>query len=420
MLHNKELPKDCNKVSIYTSLVDDATCIPDVGNNRFKIVKDAVGGFFAWPKDLVVFNPKIEDLDIDMTERLRMQYKDTDGEGPGTLEGRKTGAQMSGGHFVARLGAYQAEDMQETYGYSRLSSNGSTEAAVEEEVQQMRQGLSQHREIIARLMTKQATYLSLMVDGMTELLEQRGMSHEGYRNTTEILDGNNVAPLRSDTIRLVQNGCSFHTLRSEDPNQHLKDFLKVVDSLDLDVANSFIGGSNIDRPELAIKLQIQIFYDHVSFHLKREIDHIGGGKLHDKNAEESWEIIENLDLHDHEEKENDKDIEKNEVVNKNIIEPSKVVDKKKEVKDGTDDAPVRSINEKVSGGQIREEELVEIPRSQPVGYYLKHEINKKLIEGLIGNQRSNDSFPAMQLGKIDDEAYNSLPVIFDEEKPEST
>ncbi|GJW03402.1 hypothetical protein Tco_1562258 [Tanacetum coccineum] len=58
MLHNKGLPKDCYKVSIDTSLVD-ATCIPDVGNNSFKTVKDAVGGFFAWPKDQVVFDPKV-------------------------------------------------------------------------------------------------------------------------------------------------------------------------------------------------------------------------------------------------------------------------------------------------------------------------------------------------------------------------
>ncbi|GJW64989.1 transposase, Ptta/En/Spm, transposase, Tnp1/En/Spm-like protein [Tanacetum coccineum] len=57
MLHNKELPKDCYKVSIDTYLVD-AACIPDVGNNGFKTVKDAVGGFFAWPKDQVVFDPK--------------------------------------------------------------------------------------------------------------------------------------------------------------------------------------------------------------------------------------------------------------------------------------------------------------------------------------------------------------------------
>ncbi|GJW70623.1 zinc finger, CCHC-type containing protein [Tanacetum coccineum] len=62
-------------------------------------------------------------------------------------------------------------------------------------------------------------------------------SHEGYRNTIELPVWNNVVPLRSNIIRLVQNGCSFHRLRSKDPNQHLKDFLKLVDSLDLDGDN---------------------------------------------------------------------------------------------------------------------------------------------------------------------------------------
>ncbi|GJX37872.1 MAK10-like protein [Tanacetum coccineum] len=70
-------------------------------------------------------------------------------------------------------------------------------------------------------------------------------SHEGYRKTIELPVGNNVVPLRSDTIRLVQNGCSFHGLRSEDPNQHLKDFLKLVDSLDLD-------GENRERTRLCL------------------------------------------------------------------------------------------------------------------------------------------------------------------------
>ncbi|GJV71202.1 MAK10-like protein [Tanacetum coccineum] len=69
--------------------------------------------------------------------------------------------------------------------------------------------------------------------------------HEGYMNTIELPVGNNVVPLRSDTIRLVQNGCSFHGLRSEDPNQHLKDFLKLVDSLDLD-------GENRERTRLRL------------------------------------------------------------------------------------------------------------------------------------------------------------------------
>ncbi|GJT38735.1 zinc finger, CCHC-type containing protein [Tanacetum coccineum] len=62
-------------------------------------------------------------------------------------------------------------------------------------------------------------------------------SHEGYRNTIKLPVGNNVVPLRSDTIRLVQNGCSFHRIQSENPNQHLRDFLKLVDSLDLDGEN---------------------------------------------------------------------------------------------------------------------------------------------------------------------------------------
>ncbi|GJX40701.1 hypothetical protein Tco_0255691 [Tanacetum coccineum] len=62
-------------------------------------------------------------------------------------------------------------------------------------------------------------------------------SHEGYKNTIKLPVGNNVVPLRSDTIWFVQNGFSFHELRSEDPYQNLKDFLKLMDSLDLDGEN---------------------------------------------------------------------------------------------------------------------------------------------------------------------------------------
>ncbi|GJR35692.1 zinc finger, CCHC-type containing protein [Tanacetum coccineum] len=69
--------------------------------------------------------------------------------------------------------------------------------------------------------------------------------HKGYRNTIELPVGNNVVPLRSDTIRLVQNGCSVHGLRFEDPNQNLKDFLKLVHSLNLN-------GENRERMHLSI------------------------------------------------------------------------------------------------------------------------------------------------------------------------
>nr|GEY27632.1 zinc finger, CCHC-type [Tanacetum cinerariifolium] len=75
------------------------------------------------------------------------------------------------------------------------------------------------------------------VNPIRSLRDYSKPSHEGYRNTIKLPEGNNIVPLRSDTIRLVQNGFLFHGLRSEDPNQHLKDFLKLVDSLDLDSEN---------------------------------------------------------------------------------------------------------------------------------------------------------------------------------------
>nr|GEU38667.1 MAK10-like protein [Tanacetum cinerariifolium] len=96
-------------------------------------------------------------------------------------------------------------------------------------------------------------------------------SHKGYRNTIELSVGNNVVPLRSDTIRLVQEGCSFHGLQTEGPNQHLNDFLKLADSLDLN-------DENRERT--------------------RTIDQSTGGKLHDLNAKESWALLEDLALYD--------------------------------------------------------------------------------------------------------------------------
>ncbi|GJY69537.1 MAK10-like protein [Tanacetum coccineum] len=143
-------------------------------------------------------------------------------------------------------------------------------------------------------------------------------SHKGYLNTIELPIGNNVVPLRSDTIWLVQNGCSFHGLRSEDPNQHLKDFLKLVGSLDLDGDNkertrlclfqfslhdqasnwleSLPAGSITTWEDLTTRFLTQFFPPGRTC----EIDCAAGGKLRNKNVDESWEIIENLALYDHE------------------------------------------------------------------------------------------------------------------------
>nr|GEU96393.1 zinc finger, CCHC-type [Tanacetum cinerariifolium] len=199
-------------------------------------------------------------------------------------------------------------------------------------------------------------------------------SHEGYRNTIELLVGNNVVPFRSDTIRLAQNRCSFLRLRSEDPNQHLKDFLKLMDSLNLDDKNRerrmrlrlfkfslpdqasnwlerLLAGSittwedlttrflaqffpprriaklrndilmfqqhhgesqskawthfkdllqKVTHHGIDIWLQVQIFYDHVNPVTRRTIDQSAGCKLHDRNAKESWELLEDLALYENE------------------------------------------------------------------------------------------------------------------------
>ncbi|GJW86947.1 MAK10-like protein [Tanacetum coccineum] len=169
-------------------------------------------------------------------------------------------------------------------------------------------------------------------------------SHEGYRNTIELPVGNNVVPLRSDTIRLVQNGFSFHGLRFEDPNQHLKDFLKLVDSLDIDrsittwedlttrfLAQFFLPGrtaklhndtlmfqqhhgeslseawtrfkdllQKVPHHGIDLWLQVQIFYDHVNPVTRRTIDQSAGGKIRDLNTEESWALLKGLALYDNE------------------------------------------------------------------------------------------------------------------------
>ncbi|GJU35384.1 hypothetical protein Tco_1183738 [Tanacetum coccineum] len=122
--------------------------------------------------------------------------------------------------------------------------------------------------------------------------------------TKDVHRMNDLVPLRSDTIRLVQNGCSFHGLRSEDPNQHLKDFLKIMDSIDLNVETRertcLRLTPKVPHHGIDLWLQIQIFYDHVNPITRQTIDQAAGGKLRDKNDEESWALLEDLALYDNE------------------------------------------------------------------------------------------------------------------------
>ncbi|GKC59584.1 zinc finger, CCHC-type containing protein, partial [Tanacetum coccineum] len=54
-------------------------------------------------------------------------------------------------------------------------------------------------------------------------------------------------------------------------------------------------------------------------------------------------------------------------------------------------------------------EVEEVLSSRPIEYYLKHRLNEKLIEGLVDNNRFNDSLSRARVGKIKGKTYNVLP-----------
>ncbi|GJX79027.1 hypothetical protein Tco_0327176 [Tanacetum coccineum] len=92
----------------------------------------------------------------------------------------------------------------------------------------------------------------------------------------------------------------------------IKDFLKLVDSLNLDVANRERTRSISTWEDLTTRFLAkffpprrtailrQIFYDHVNPATRRTIDQSTRGKLRDKNDKESWALLEDLALYDNE------------------------------------------------------------------------------------------------------------------------
>nr|GEV56237.1 MAK10-like protein [Tanacetum cinerariifolium] len=126
-------------------------------------------------------------------------------------------------------------------------------------------------------------------------------SHEGYRNTIKFPGGNNVVPLRSDTIRLVQNGCLFHGLWTAKLRndilmfqQHHRESLSEAWTRFKDLLQKF------SHHGIDLWLQVQFFYDHVNPVTRRTIDQSASGKLRDQNAKESWALLEDLALYDNE------------------------------------------------------------------------------------------------------------------------
>ncbi|GJS75130.1 hypothetical protein Tco_0725011 [Tanacetum coccineum] len=126
-------------------------------------------------------------------------------------------------------------------------------------------------------------------------------SHEGYRNTIKLPEGNNVVPLRSDTIRLVQNGCAFHGLRTTKLRNSILMFQQHHGESLFEAWTRFKDLlQKVPHHGIDLWLQVQTFYDHVNQATRHAIDHSASGKLLDKSAEESWALIEYLALYDNE------------------------------------------------------------------------------------------------------------------------
>ncbi|GKE15412.1 zinc finger, CCHC-type containing protein [Tanacetum coccineum] len=151
-------------------------------------------------------------------------------------------------------------------------------------------------------------------------------SHEGYRNTIELPVGNNVVPLRSDTIRLVQNRCSFHRLR----------FLK-------ELMTSRTPEKVLIREEAKIPVT-------------KNINSISLVRGDEEGSDKMDETLDNT-------------------MKPTVIETEKPV-KEAERNNETKNKPVKKAKKK---------KVEEVLSSRPVEYYLKHRINEKLIKGLVDN-----------------------------------
>ncbi|GKC93203.1 zinc finger, CCHC-type containing protein [Tanacetum coccineum] len=120
--------------------------------------------------------------------------------------------------------------------------------------------------------------------------------HEGYRYTTELPEGNIVEDLTTRfltqffpperTAKLCNDILMFQQRQGESLSEvwtRFKDLLQKVPHHGID-----------------LWLQVQIFYDPVTPATRQTIDQSASGKLHDRNAKESWALLEDLTLYDNE------------------------------------------------------------------------------------------------------------------------
>nr|GEU35328.1 hypothetical protein [Tanacetum cinerariifolium] len=129
-------------------------------------------------------------------------------------------------------------------------------------------------------------------------------SHEGYMNTIELTVGNQVVPLQPDTIRERTHLRLFQFSLCDQARNWLERLIEGPITTWEELTTHFLAQFFPPRRTTKLRNDILMFQQHHGESISEAWtlfkDLLQNGKLRDKNADESWEIIENLALYDNE------------------------------------------------------------------------------------------------------------------------
>ncbi|GKA61664.1 hypothetical protein Tco_0761183 [Tanacetum coccineum] len=118
-------------------------------------------------------------------------------------------------------------------------------------------------------------------------------SHKGYRNTIELPEQCGASSIRHHPVGAKQMTAKLRNdilIFQQHQGESLSEtWIRFKDSL-----------QKVPHHGIDLWLQVQIFYDHVNPATRQTIDQSAGGKLRNRNAKESWALLEDLALYDNE------------------------------------------------------------------------------------------------------------------------
>ncbi|GJU89282.1 MAK10-like protein [Tanacetum coccineum] len=210
-------------------------------------------------------------------------------------------------------------------------------------------------------------------------------SHKGYRNTIELLEGNNVVLLRSDTIRFRERICPY-------PQPQALGTTFEAQVRDYMAAHT----KRIERFENAIFKQREEINDRMTdmFGLLKELTTSRAPKRELIKEEARYPITKNINsislIRGEEEKNANDNATPNDSIERLDGSDAEVtlneVKKENKAENGTKNEPIKSFKRELT--QVKEEESVESHSSQPVGGPVYEAILKKKItkkEDIGGN-----------------------------------